>query len=119
MAHEDLRAFLRALDNAGELRRVKTEVDPVLEISEIADRVSKSGGPALLFENVRGSSIPVAINAFGSHRRMQIALEVNSVEEIASRIRGLVKMKPPEGLLDKLKMLPRLAEFGALLDVLK
>lgn len=113
MAHDDLRAFLSALEQAGELRRIQAEVDPILEISEIADRVSKSGGPALLFENVRGSSIPVVINAFGSHRRMEIALEVGSVEEVAGRILELVKMKPPEGLLDKLKMLPRLAEFGA------
>jgi 4-hydroxy-3-polyprenylbenzoate decarboxylase len=113
LAHEDLRAFLSALEQAGELRRIKAEVDPILEISEIADRVSKSGGPALLFENVRGSSMPVLINAFGSHRRMEIALEVGSVEEVAGRIQELVKMKPPEGLLDKLKMIPRLAEFGA------
>jgi 4-hydroxy-3-polyprenylbenzoate decarboxylase len=113
LAYEDLRAFLSSLEQAGELRRIKAEVDPILEISEIADRVSKSGGPALLFETVRGSRIPVVINAFGSHRRMEIALQVGSVEEIAGRIRDLVKMKPPEGLLDKLKMLPRLAEFGA------
>ena len=113
MAHDDLRAFLNALEQAGELRRIRAEVDPILEISEIADRVSKSGGPALLFENVRGSSIPVVINAFGSYRRMEIALEVGSVEDVAGRIRELVKMKPPEGLLDKLKMIPRLAEFGA------
>jgi 4-hydroxy-3-polyprenylbenzoate decarboxylase len=113
LAYEDLRAFLSALEQAGELKRIRVEVDPALEISEIADRVSKCGGPALLFENVRGSSMPVVINAFGSQRRMEIALEVGSVGEIAGRIRELVKMKPPEGLLDKLKMLPRLAEFGA------
>jgi len=100
LAYEDLRAFIRALEQAGELRRIAVEVDPILEISEIADRVSKSGGPALLFENVRGSRIPVLINAFGSPRRMELALEVNSVEEVAARIRELVEIKPPEGLLD-------------------
>ena len=113
MAYEDLRAFLRALEQAGELKRIAVEVDPILEISEIADRVSKSGGPALLFENVRGSRIPVLINAFGSPRRMELALEVSSVEEVAGRIRELVQIKPPEGLLDKLKMIPRLAEIGS------
>ena len=113
MAHEDLRGFLQALEKAGELRRIRTEVDPILEISEITDRVSKSSGPGLLFENVCGSRLPVVINAFGSHRRMEIALGVNSVEEVAARIRDLLAMKPPEGILDKLKMLPRLAEFGA------
>ena len=113
MAYDDLRAFIRALEQARELKRITAEVDPILEISEIADRVSKSGGPALLFENVRGGRIPVLINAFGSSRRMEIALEVGSVEEVAARIRELLEMKPPEGLLDKLRMLPRLAEFGS------
>jgi 4-hydroxy-3-polyprenylbenzoate decarboxylase len=113
LAYEDLRAFIKALEQAGELRRIAVEVDPILEISEIADRVSKSGGPALLFENVKGSRIPVLINAFGSPRRMELALEANSVEEVADRIRELVEIKPPEGLLDKLKMIPRLAELGS------
>jgi len=113
LAYDDLRTFIRTLEQAGELKRIAVEVDPILEISEIADRVSKSGGPALLFENVRGSRIPVLINAFGSPRRMELALEVNSVEEVAGRIRELVQMKPPEGFLDKLKMIPRLAEIGS------
>ncbi|MBI4464864.1 MAG: UbiD family decarboxylase, partial [Acidobacteria bacterium] len=113
MAYEDLRAFLQALDEAGELKRIGVEVDPILEISEIADRVSKSGGPALLFENVKGSRIPVVINAFGSPRRMEMALGVHSVEEVAERIREYLRMKPPEGLWDKLKMVPRLAEIGS------
>src|ERR1051325_11665045 len=69
LAHEDLREFIRTLEAAGELKRIRTEVDPILEISEIADRVSKRGGPALLFENVKGSRMPLLINAFGSDRR--------------------------------------------------
>ena len=113
MAYEDLRAFVHALEKAGELKRIRVEVDPILEISEITDRVSKNGGPALLFENVKGSRIPVLINAFGSPRRMHIALGVESLDEVAGRIRELVKMKPPEGFFDKLKMVPRLAEIGS------
>ena len=113
MAYEDLRAFIRALEQAGELKRIAVEVDPVLEITEIADRVSKRGGPALLFENVKGGRVPVLINAFGSPRRMEIALGVHSIEEIAERIRDLMHLKPPEGLLDKLKMVPLLAEVGS------
>ncbi|MBI3896475.1 MAG: menaquinone biosynthesis decarboxylase [Acidobacteria bacterium] len=113
MAYDDLRAFIRALEQAKELKRIGVEVDPILEITEITDRVSKRGGPALLFENVKGSRIPVLINAFGSQRRMEIALGVGSVEDIAQRIRELIQMKPPEGLIEKLKMIPRLAEIGS------
>src|SRR5688572_10791534 len=80
LAYEDLRGFITALERAGELKRIGLEVDPILEISEIADRVSKRAGPALLFENVRGSRMPLIINAFGSARRMAMALGVESVE---------------------------------------
>ncbi len=121
MAFNDLREWISALDRAGELKRVRAEVDPVLEITEIADRVSKGaarkygkpGGPALLFENVRGGNgIPVLINQFGSESRMQLALGVDSLDEIAERIRQLLNMKSPEGFLEKLKMLPMLADMG-------
>ena len=113
MPYEDLRAFIHALEKAGELKRISVEVDPILEISEIADRVSKRGGPALLFENVKDSRMPVLINAFGSHRRMEIALGVDSVDEIAARIKDYLTVKPPEGFIDKLKMVPLLAEIGS------
>ncbi len=115
MAYQDLREWITALDRAGELRRIKAEVDPILEITEIADRVSKSpgGGKALLFESVKGSKSPVLINQFGSAGRMQMALEVDSLDEIAGRIRALMDVKSPQGLLDKLKMLPMLADLGA------
>jgi 4-hydroxy-3-polyprenylbenzoate decarboxylase len=121
LAFDDLRDWIAALDNAGELKRIRTEVDPVLEITEVADRVSKGaakkysrpGGPALLFENVKGGNgIPVLINQFGSERRMQMALGVESLDEIADRIRQLLNMKSPEGFLEKLKMLPMLADMG-------
>jgi len=113
MAYDDLRAWIRALDEAGELKRIRAEVDPVLEITEITDRVSKRGGPALLFENPRGCSIPVLINSFGSARRMNLALEVDSLDEVAGRIHQFLDFKSPEGLFEKIKMLPKLAELGA------
>ena len=121
MSFDDLRQWITALDRAGELKKIKTEVDPILEITEIADRVSKGaakkygrpGGPALLFENVKGGNgVPVLINQFGSERRMQMALGVDSLDEIAERIRLLLNMKSPEGFLEKLKMLPMLADMG-------
>ncbi len=113
MAYQDLRTFIAALEKAGELKRVSVEVDPVLEITEFADRSVKRGGPALLFEKPKGSDIPVLINAFASGRRMELALEVDSVEEIAQRIAEYLQMRMPEGILNKLKMLPVLAEVGA------
>jgi 4-hydroxy-3-polyprenylbenzoate decarboxylase len=113
MAHQDLREFIRALEKAGELKRIGIEVDPKLEITEFADRSVKRGGPALLFEKPKGSNIPLLINAFASAKRMQIALEVDSVDEIAGRISEYLQMRMPEGILGKLKMLPKLAEMGA------
>ena len=121
MAFDDLRQWIAALERAGELKRISTEVDPVLEITEITDRVSKGaarkygrpGGPALLFEHVNGGNgVPVLINQFGSERRMQMALGVDRLDEIAERIRQLLNMKSPEGFLEKLKMLPMLADMG-------
>jgi 4-hydroxy-3-polyprenylbenzoate decarboxylase len=113
MAYRDLRDFMRALEENGELKRIPFEVDPELEITEFADRAVKRGGPALLFENPKGSRIPVLINAFASMRKMEIALEVASVDEVARRISEYLEMRMPEGLLGKIKMLPKLAEAGA------
>jgi 4-hydroxy-3-polyprenylbenzoate decarboxylase len=113
MAYDDLREFIRALEKHGELKRIPFEVDPHLEITEFADRSVKTGGPALLFEKPKGSDVPVLINAFASMRRMEIALEVSSVEEIAGRISELLAMQKPEGLLGKLKMLPKLADLAS------
>ena len=111
---------MKALDRAGELIRVREEVDPILEIAEITDRASKAGrrgadagGPALLFERVKGyPGARVLMNQFGSEARMKLALDVDSLDEIAGRIRALLEMKSPEGLMGKLKLLPTLAEFG-------
>jgi 4-hydroxy-3-polyprenylbenzoate decarboxylase len=121
LAYSDLREWISAVERAGELKRIRAEVDPILEIAEITDRVSKGaarkygrpGGPALLFENVKGGNgIPVLINQFGSERRMQMALGVDRLDDIAERIRQLLNMKSPEGFLEKLKMLPMLADMG-------
>jgi 4-hydroxy-3-polyprenylbenzoate decarboxylase len=114
MAFDDLSGFIRALEKHGELRRIAIEVDPYLEITEFADRSVKSGGPALLFENPKGSKIPLLINAFASMRRMEIALGVERIEQIAERIAGFLEMQKPEGFIDKLKMLPKLGELSAM-----
>ena len=113
MAYNDLRDFIKALEKNHELKRIPFEVDPILEITEFADRAVKSGGPALLFEKPKGYTTPVLINAFASMRRMQIALEVDSVDEVAARIVEFLEMKMPEGLMGKIKMLPKLAEVGS------
>jgi 4-hydroxy-3-polyprenylbenzoate decarboxylase len=112
MSYSDLREFVKALEQAGELKRIPFEVDPYLEIAEFADRSVKSGGPAFLFENPKGSSMPVLINAFASMRRMEIALEVQSVNEHAARISEMLEMRMPQGLINKLKMLPKLADMA-------
>ena len=103
MAYEDLRSFLKALEKEGELRRVTAEVDPYLEVGEITDRVQKSReggrpGPALLFENVKGSKLPLAMNVFGSERRLCLALGVESLDEIGERIAELLKPELPHGI---------------------
>ncbi len=113
MAYKDLREFIARLEKSGELKRISAEVDPVLEITEITQRVTRAGGPALLFERPKGSKVPLLINSLGSLRRMHLALEVESFDEVADRIRGFLDMQAPQGLLDKLKMLPKLAELGA------
>jgi len=113
MAYDDLRDFIRALEKNKELKRIPFEVDPNLEITEFADRSVKNGGPALLFEKPKGSKIPLLINGFASMKRMEIALQVGSVDEVAKRISEYLEMRMPEGLLNKLKMLPKLAEMGA------
>jgi len=110
MAFYSLKEFIDRLGQEGELLRISEPVSPILEISEITDRVSKmpGGGKALLFENVEGSSMPVLINAFGSTRRMNLALGVDGLEDIAHEIERYLKIAPPATLLDKVKLLPLL-----------
>src|SRR5262249_8408953 len=112
MPFDDLRQFVRALEKIRELKRISFEVDPDLEITEITDRVSKAGGPALLFEKVKGHSIPVLINALGSRKRMLTALGVADYSEIADRIVEITDVKSPQGLIEKIKMVPRVAEMA-------
>jgi len=119
MALADLREFVRAIDDAGDLTRITRPVSIDKEITEIADRCMKSpgGGPALLFEHptLRGggqSRYPVAVNLFGSERRMSLALGVECLDEVGARISELLALKVPEGLLGKLALLPRLAEVA-------
>lgn len=113
MAYRDLRDFVGQLERKGELKRISVEVDPVLEIAEITDRVTKCGGPALLFERPKGSRIPLAINLLGSERRVNLALGVESLEEVANRVKSFLDVQTPQGFLDKVKMLPKLAELGS------
>src|SRR5271154_1613125 len=113
VAYKDLREFVKKLNKEGELRRISAEVDPVLEITEISDRVVKVGGPALLFERPRGSRFPAVTNLVGTERRMSLALEVDSLDDVAGRISSILDMQSPQGLFDKMKMLPKLAELGS------
>src|SRR5579871_4254688 len=96
MSHDGLRAFVDVLEKSGELVRIARAVDPCLEIAEIADRTMKAGGPALLFESVRGSRFPLLINAFGSRRRMSMALGVEDLEDHARAIEDLVRTRAPK-----------------------
>jgi 4-hydroxy-3-polyprenylbenzoate decarboxylase len=119
--YNDLRDWIKTLEKSGELKRITLEVDPILEMAEIADRTaklgrgtSKAGGPALLFENVKGRpGARVLMNQFGSERRMRLALEIDSLDDIANRIRTLLKPQTPTSFMDKLKLLPTLAEVGS------
>ncbi|MEJ2069355.1 MAG: menaquinone biosynthesis decarboxylase [Syntrophobacterales bacterium] len=112
MGYKSLQHFIEVLEKQGELVRIKEPVSPYLEITEITDRVSKKFGPALLFENVPGYDMPVLMNAFGSMRRMCLALEVNNLEEIAAEILSFLEAEAPDTLIKKLKLLPKLARLG-------
>ncbi len=112
MAFQDLRDWLDHLRREGELHEVTAEVDPDLEIAEITDRVTRAGGPALLFTNVRGSSLPLVINQFGTERRMCMAFGVESLDELGERVQSVLEMTPPEGLMDKLKALGKLKSLA-------
>lgn len=131
MAYPDLQTFMLDLENRDQLRRVRAEVDPILEISAIADRMSKTpcpegpggapatdpvhggaGGRALLFENVRGSAFPVLINAFGSYARIKIALGCADLEDLGRRLREMTKPELPTTLVEKVRKLPELIRMA-------
>ena len=110
---DSLREYVESLEKVGQLRRIRTKVSVDLEIAEILRRVMyKNEGPAILFENVEGFKIPVLGNAFGSLRRLKMALDMENFEEIGERMTTLTKLKIPHGLLNKVKMLPKLSEIS-------
>jgi len=122
MSYRNQQQFIDALEKAGELLRIKTFVNPNLEIAEITDRISKQpgGGKALLFENT-GYNFPVIMNAYGSKNRMCMALGVNHLDDVAKEIESLFKMlaSPKESLIDKLKLLPKLSQFASWMPIVK
>lgn len=112
MAYKNLREFLKILEEKKLLKHIKAEVDPVLEIAEINDRVVKAGGHALLFENPKNSEFPVLINAFGSFERMRLALEVKNLDDIGVRMLEFLEPEIPTNLIEKLKALPKLKKLS-------
>jgi 4-hydroxy-3-polyprenylbenzoate decarboxylase len=112
MPHNSLSDFVQVLERAGELKRITHPCKAELEIAEIADRVMKAGGPALLFENVVGKKIPLLINAFGSAKRMAMALGVSDIEEIAKKIAKLIQTQPPKTFKEKLQIAGELIKLA-------
>src|SRR6185295_13932315 len=118
MPYRDLQHFIEVLESKGQLKRIKTEVSRDLEIAEITDRATRRGGPGLLFENVKGHTVPVGINLFGSRERMALALEVETLEKLPERLGSILAlaMNPPTGgFIEKVKSLPKLMEAASFL----
>jgi 4-hydroxy-3-polyprenylbenzoate decarboxylase len=114
MAYRDFQEFLTRLETEGELKRIQYPLDPHLEITEVADRMMKTDGPALLIEKPKGFDIPVAINTMGSRKRMSMALGVDDFESIADEITELIKPEIPKGIIEKLRMVPKLRRLASL-----
>ncbi len=110
MPYEDLREFIERLEEENELARIRHEVSPILEMTEIADRAVKGGGRALLFERPKGYDIPVLMNAFGTERRMKMALEVERFEEIGERLVKIAKTKV-ESIMDGIRGLGKVRDL--------
>src|SRR3990170_398617 len=108
----DLRDWIALLEREGELHRVSAEADPDLEITEIADRVVKGGGPALLFERLRGSRLPLLINQFGTERRMCLAFGVELLDDVAAKLEDVLELQPPQGLGGKGRGLKKLKSIA-------
>jgi 4-hydroxy-3-polyprenylbenzoate decarboxylase len=109
MSFKDLREFIDLLEQAGELKRIKTEVDPFLEITEISDRTLRAGGPALLFENPKGSSVPLLANLFGNTRRVAMAMgqeDLEGLRDVGRLLAFLKEPSPPKGWRDLWQSLP-------------
>jgi 4-hydroxy-3-polyprenylbenzoate decarboxylase len=122
MAYKNQQQFIETLERAGELVRIKEYVNPNLEISEITDRISKTegGGKALLFENT-GYDFPVLMNAYGSEKRMCLALGVDHLDDVAKEIENLFHLlsSPKESIVDKLRLLPKLSQFAGWMPKVK
>ena len=112
MVIDGIQDFISELEKNNELKRIKIEVDPHLEIAEIMRRQMYSNGPALLFENIKNFEIPVLANAFGSMKRLEIGLEMTNFEEIGQRIVDLTKLDIPSGIFNKIKKLPELSKMS-------
>src|SRR5919201_4634335 len=108
----DLRAWIGLLEREGELVRIGAKVDPYLEITEITDRAVKARGPALLFENVKGSERPLLINQFGTERRMCMAFDAPSLDDVARKLEDVLEMQPPQGLVEKVRGLQKLKSIA-------
>ena len=109
MSYKNLKHFINTLENAGELVRIKEYVNPKLEITEITDRISKTNGPALLFENVRGSNVPVLANLFGTPGRVALGMgeeEVESLRGVGELLAFLKEPEPPRGMKDAWEKMP-------------
>lgn len=117
MAFKDLQSFIKELDKKGELARISVEVDPDLEITEITDRISKSYGQALLFENVKGSKFPLLINAMGTYERMAMALGTKSINDMGDVIENLIDMSNYMGVMNAVKSIPRLRRMAAVFPI--
>ena len=109
---QSLRDWISLLEREGELMRIDAEVDPDLEVTEIVDRVVKSGGPALLFTNPKGSRHPLLINQFGTERRMALAFGVERLDDLGARVSDVLEMQPPQGLMDKVRGLQKLKSIA-------
>lgn len=115
MSYPDLNVFLEKLETMGELVRIRETMDPYLEICEVTDRVCKTGGPALLFESVKGKNMPVLTNLFGSLKRMCLALEIEHIDQVGEELTALLKTEPPQTWRQKLNLLPKLMGLRNLL----
>ena len=119
MPIEDLGEFIEKIEKAGELRRIKTQVDADLEIAEILRRTMYANGPAILFENVKNHNMPVLGNAFGSMKRLELGLETDDFTQIGQRIVDMTKMDIPSGFFDKIRKLPELSKMTDIVSKLQ
>ena len=112
MPINDIHELIEIFEKAGELKRIKTEVDSNLEIAEVLRRTMYKNGPALLFENVKGYDMPILGNTFGSIKRLELGLETDDFTEIGKRITDITKMEIPKGVFNKIKKLPELSKMS-------